>query len=110
MKDLEKTGEKEIVAGKVLAMLSYLPFLCLISLLFHKENKFISFHAKQGLVLFLGLVSISVLSIIPVIGPIIFWLGLALIVVLSALGFFQALLGRFWKCPLVTGLAEQISF
>lgn len=37
---------------KLLAVLSYINILCLVPLLTKKENTFIQFHAKQGLVLF----------------------------------------------------------
>lgn len=38
---------------KIFALMSYLPFLCLIPLLKEKEDEFVHFHAKQGFILFI---------------------------------------------------------
>ena len=43
--------EKEIEEGKVFAALAYLWLLSIIILFGKKENKFVLFHAKQGVVL-----------------------------------------------------------
>jgi len=38
--------------NKIMAILSYLSILCLIPLFTKKDNEFVYYHAKQGLVLF----------------------------------------------------------
>lgn len=38
---------------KILALMSYLPFLCVIPLLKEKNDDFVIFHARQGFVLFI---------------------------------------------------------
>ncbi len=57
--------EKGTQETKLFAAISYVGFLCIISLLLKKEDKFVLFHAKQGLVLFVFEVSSFILSIIP---------------------------------------------
>ncbi|MBI5144164.1 MAG: zinc ribbon domain-containing protein, partial [Candidatus Omnitrophica bacterium] len=47
-------NDKEVLEGKPFAILSYLWILCLVPLILKKENRFAMFHAKQGLVLFIG--------------------------------------------------------
>ena len=38
---------------KVYGLIAYLSVLCIIPLVFRRDNEFVLFHAKQGLVLFL---------------------------------------------------------
>ena len=49
-------------------VLSYLPILVLIPLLIKKDDDFVHFHAKQGLIMLVILISISVISMVPIIG------------------------------------------
>ena len=44
--------EQEVREGKFFAVISYVSFLCIITLILKKSNKFALYHAKQGLVLF----------------------------------------------------------
>jgi uncharacterized membrane protein len=46
-------SEREIVSGRALAAVAYLPGLCFIGLLEAPRNRFVRFHARQGLALFL---------------------------------------------------------
>ena len=55
---------KEILEGKIFAVLAYLSILCIIPLIFKKDNAFVLAHAKQGLVLFVSEVAVFVGSII----------------------------------------------
>ncbi len=45
--------EQEIASGRLLAAVAYLPGLCFIGLLGAPENRFVGFHARQGLLLLL---------------------------------------------------------
>lgn len=74
-------SKKEIEDGKLLGLLSYLGILSLIPYFVGKNNKFVMFHAKQGLNLFLlELICSAVLSIV---GPLL-WLLLWLVGLVSA--------------------------
>ena len=64
--------DKEVQEGKIFAVIGYLGILCLIPLLFKKDNKFALFHGKQGLVLFLGWIAVGIVMMIPVLGLIAF--------------------------------------
>ena len=95
--------EKDIEENKVIAALSYLWIISLVVLLVKKDSKFAQFHAKQGLVLFIASV---ICSFIPLLG----WLILNPIVIIVAIvGLLQALMGKYWKIPLVCDLAEKIN-
>ena len=60
--------EQEIREGKFFAVISYVCFLCIITLILKKDNRFALYHAKQGLVLFVLEVVAFILSIIPFLG------------------------------------------
>lgn len=107
-KKREKTDEELEEADLQLAFLAYLPVICLVSVIAKRREDFVSFHASQGLALFLIEMSAGMLFFIPVIGPV-----LALVVVLACLA--AAVLamrnvrrrGR-WAIPMIGALAEQL--
>jgi fumarate reductase subunit D len=56
---------QELKEGKFFALISYISFLCVVAMLLKKENKFVAYHAKQGLVLFVFEVVVYILSSVP---------------------------------------------
>lgn len=88
--------------SNLMAALSYLWILSVVMLLLKKEDKFVQFHAKQGLVLFLCSI---VLWLIPIIG----WLLNILVTVAVVVGFIMAIQGKEYKMPVVGDLAEKIN-
>lgn len=102
-----KSDEAEILEGKIFALLSYLSVLCIIPLVFKKDNKFALFHGRQGLVIFVGQVAIFIVSII--LGPWILKLGMFLLGILSLIGIIVSLKGRYLKLPVVSDIAEKIT-
>jgi len=110
MADEQKKEDKEVLEGKVYAVLAYLWILCLLPLILKKDNRFALFHAKQGLVLFLGEIAIGFIGIIPILGWMIFFLGTLLFGILSFIGIVQVLMGNYWKMPVVSDIAEKINF
>ena len=103
------TEGKEVKEGKVLAILSYLGILCLIPLLLKKDNKFVLFHGKQGLVLFLGELAVTILSIIPLIGWPIGLIGVIVFGIVSLVGIVHVLMGNYWKMPIVADLTDKFN-
>ena len=106
----DKHENREIRDGKLFAFVSYLWILCLLPLFLKSDNKFAVFHGKQGLILFIGEIAISVIGIIPIIGWAVFFTGSFLIGVLSLVGMIQALSGNYWKMPIVGEIAESVKF
>ena len=102
--------DKEVLEGKAYALLSYLWILCLIPLILKKENRFALFHAKQGLILFIGELAVGFVGVIPVLGWMILFFGTILFGILSLIGIVQVLIGNFWKMPVVGDIAEKINF
>jgi uncharacterized membrane protein len=104
-KDLDSKQIQE----RVLAAISYVSVLCLVSILF-KDSEFIRFHAKQGLILFIATALINIIgSFTPIIGPIFITpIGNLIVVVLAILGIGQSIMGKTWKMPYYIGdLAEK---
>lgn len=105
-----RTEERRIISeGKIYAVIGYLWILCFITLMVKKDNKFAVFHAKQGLVVFLSWLFLLVISIVPVIGPIIGFVGMVMLLVLSLMGIMHALRGEYWIMPFIGGKAEEIN-
>ncbi|MDD5634703.1 MAG: hypothetical protein PHW46_05465 [Candidatus Omnitrophica bacterium] len=90
------------------AILAYLWILCLVPLLMKKDNEFIKFHSKQGLMLFIIEIGVSVVGIIPLLGAIVYILGFLVCGILSLIGIVQVLMGNKWKIPMLGDWAEQI--
>lgn len=84
----------------LLAALGYVWILGLVMLIIKRDDAFIQFHAKQGVVLFL----ISLVGFIPVIG----WIMWALAVAGMVLGFIHAWQGKEYKLPYVYGWSQKI--
>ena len=72
--EVKKTN-KEVEDGKGMAILSYIGILALIPYLSEKNNKFVMYHAKQGLNLFIleiiASVALSVLAVTIILIPLI---------------------------------------
>jgi uncharacterized membrane protein len=99
---------KEIREGKFFAVISYISFLCVLSLVLKKENKFAVYHAKHGLALFVLEVASFILSIIPLLGVFLKTFGLAIFGLVSLWGILQALMGNCQRIPFVSDIAEKI--
>ena len=99
--------EKEIQEGKLFAIIAYMGILCIVTLVLKKENKFALFHGKQGLVILILWVGGAVLSLVPFLGGLI-WMAWVLLGLVSLAGILQALMGNFWKIPVIGEMAEKI--
>ena len=101
--------DKVVQEGKIFAVIGYLGILCLIPLLFKKENKFALFHGKQGLVIFIGEVALGIISVVPFLGWLVGFFGVLIFGILSLIGIVQALMGNYWRVPLVADLADKFN-
>ena len=99
----ETNGSSNVSSDdKLMGALSYLGILVLIPLLTKKDSSFVQFHAKQGLVLFIGEV---LLWWIPFVGW--FFLG-PILSILALIALIMAIMGRKWKIPGIYQIAEKI--
>jgi len=97
----------QVREGKVFAILAYLSILCIIPLLFKKENSFVLTHGKQGLVLFLGEVGVFIVHIL--LGTWILRLGMFVLLAMSFVGIIAVLKGESLELPVVSKIAEKIT-
>ncbi len=100
------SNDKTVLEGKIYAVLAYLGILCIIPLVLKKDNEFVLFHSKQGLVIFIAEVAVFILGIVFdwVYRPAMFVLG-----VISFYGIVQALQGQYVKLPIISDIANRIS-
>jgi uncharacterized membrane protein len=101
--------DKQVIEGKVWAILAYIGILCLLPLLLKKDNKFVLFHSKQGLVLFIGEAAAFLVNLIPVLGQVIFIIVTLVAGIFSLVGIIKVLMGEYWKAPYVSDIAEKIN-
>ena len=101
--------DKEIEEGRLFAILAYISFLCFVPLFLKKDNRFAFFHAKQGLVIFIGEILAAVLSAVPFFGAIVQILAILVFSLASVIGIIQVLMGQYWKMPYVYPVAEKIN-
>ncbi len=110
---LPQPTPEEVEKGKGMAWLSYIGILWLVPMLSMKENAFAKWHVKQGIVLTIAWVAVSIVgSIIPFVGWfVILPVGSILLLVFCIIGIVRSLQGKMWKCPLgVAPLAAKFKF
>lgn len=87
---------------KLFGALAYISIISIIMYVLKKNNTFVAFHARQGMVLFIA----SLLWFIPVLG----WIAALLAYVGMVIGFIKAYNGEKYEMPFVKMLAEKINF
>ena len=100
--------DTQVEEGRFFAVISYIGFLCILALLLKKDNKFSIHHAKQGLVLFVFESAVFILSIIPLLGWLLGWLGFVLFFLFSVWGMLEASGGKYSRLPVVADIADKI--
>mgnify|MGYP000987965257 CR=1 FL=1 len=102
---METVQGQEINEGKIYAVIGYLWIFCVIPLILKKDNKFVLNHSRQGLVIFIGVVGVFILSIL------VDWFlrpGLFVFGILSLWGIIAALAGQDLRIPLIRDYADKI--
>jgi len=94
---------------RVLAAIAYMPFppLFLAPLLIGRDDTFVEFHGKQGLVIFLAWFALWILSNVPIVA-IAAYAGFVVLIVAAVIGFVQACLGKRWELPVLGRYAKKI--
>ncbi len=105
--DEDVIDKKEIKEGAPLAAISYISFVCVIVLALKSSNKFVNYHAKQGLVIFIGELICCAFLFLPVFGNLIYNVGLLIFIILAVYGIYSSLTGKMSKIPVVTEIASK---
>jgi uncharacterized membrane protein len=94
--------------SRLMAVMSYLGILCFVPLLRNKDDEFVYFHARQGLVIWMwGMLGIFSLYL-PGVGKWMFSLSAMVVVAFSVVGAVSAILNRAWKLPLIHHISTHI--
>ena len=115
-------SDEEVANGRLLAAVGYLPGLCFVGLFGAPENRYVGFHARQGLLVFLLEFAVWValaiydasLGKIPVLGFLIgaaarFVVGLGFLG-MTMYGVVKAATGEMARIPIVGDAIEKVPF
>ncbi|HIJ38755.1 MAG TPA: hypothetical protein HPP80_07635 [Rhodospirillaceae bacterium] len=105
---IENGATKGNCRGQLMAAMSYLGILCFVPLLMSKDDEFVYFHAKQGLVLWMWSVLAMFALHLPGLGRWLFGFSSMAVVVLSVVGLAAVAFRRNWRLPLVSSVADLI--
>ncbi|MFN3076989.1 MAG: hypothetical protein ABT940_08955 [Alphaproteobacteria bacterium] len=95
----------ETVAGRTgwnprfLGALSYFGILCLVPLVVNKDDEFVAFHAKQGLILWVWAMLALFVLYLPGLGRLLFQVSAFAVPAYSLMGLISVLLNKAWKLP-----------
>jgi len=106
MKDI-KLSQQEIKEGAPFAILSYVLFLWILTFIFKKDNRFAYFHARQGVVIFVGNVICFAFMFVPILG-VLFWLGEMAMIFFSLYGIYLSLTGKRKNIVVVGDIAQKL--
>jgi uncharacterized membrane protein len=102
---MENSNKKDILMG----ILAYLGILVIIPYLVAKNDPFVKFHIKQGLVLVIIEVIGWVLALIFWPLWMLFWIGKLVIFILVIIGIVNVVQGTEKNLPLVGGYAQRLN-
>ncbi len=93
--------------GVIGAVLSYIPFLCLVPLLQMRDNETARFHSKQGLILFL-IELLALLFLIPGLSKMIWTTVIVIALGASVAGIVLGIQGKKYRLPLIGDIADKM--
>lgn len=96
--------------SKILAAIGYIVgVVALIAILIepYKDEKFVKFHAVQALALWVAGVAISLVSVIPIIGWIVAFVGGIALFVFAIMAAIKAFQGEYYEMPVIYNLVKQ---
>lgn len=93
---------------KIWGVICYIPLMALLALVINPRSEYIKLHGRQGLLITILFFFDIILYLVPVIG---IFLGMILHIAAIVLGIFsaiQALVGNWWKIPVLGAMADLI--
>lgn len=104
--EVQKESTQSTVGDeKLFGALSYLWLLSVIIYLLKKDDQFVRFHARQGIVLFIFSLVLWVFWFIPFIG----WLINLAMWAAIFFGAYKAFMGEKYKFPVVSDVADKLN-
>ena len=101
-----QTGLTDNSAG-ALAYVTIIPAIIFLLVEPYNKNSYVKFHAWQSIFLGIAAFALSFINIIPILGQIIFLLGMLLLFVAWIIVLLKALKGERFKLPFIGNLAEK---
>jgi uncharacterized membrane protein len=105
MEEEKKSSGKE--DKNMIAILSYFGVLVIIPLLVAKDDEFVKYHIKQGLVLLIAAVAVSFVAWIPIFGWFVGFFAWLACFALAILGIINVLAGKKKELPLIGQFADK---
>lgn len=94
---------------KIWGALSYIPMVALVAFLIKPKSAFVKLHGRQGLLIFLiFFFSIFLYIILPPLGPILGGLVQFGMFVVGVFSIYQAIMGNWWKTPVLGNIADML--
>jgi uncharacterized membrane protein len=96
--------ENQEIQGKDIALISYLTLIGLVIAFVmnnDKKHEFVKFHIRQSLGLFLTAIALSFISIIPILGWLVWIVGIFLLLYLWIKGLLNAINGKQEVLPIL---------
>jgi uncharacterized membrane protein len=101
-----QSGLSDNAAG-ALAYVTIIPAIIFLIVEPYNKNSYIRFHSWQSIFLGIAAFAISFINIIPILGQIIFLLGMLVLFVAWLIVLLKALKGERYKLPFIGNLAEK---
>ena len=108
--NMEKDIVEEVKETNAIALFSYLGILLVIPLLVAKEDPFVKFHVKQGLVLLIAGLIVSVFAWIPIARWHFGIVAVPVLLVFVIMGIVNVLQGKEKELPLIGQYADRFNF
>ncbi len=108
MEETPKVETPKKAPVNIMAVISYIGPLCLIPILTKEKDEFVRFHAKQGLILFIGEVATwLIVGLVPILWVLVNLVNIVWLV-LSIIGIVNVTKGEKKEIPVVGKFAKQI--
>lgn len=108
MRDTTVLQREVGISSRTLAVMSYLGVLSLVPLVMNRNDSYVQFHARQGVVLWMWEVLAIYTLLVPAVGQFFFRFSSLACLVLSVIGVLSVLLGRAWKFPIIGDWATRL--
>ncbi len=104
---LRWTPEISEKRSRIMGAFSYMGILCFVPLVMGRDDAFVNFHARQGIVLWMWLVIAIFTLQVPGLGWF-FSFSSSFITIMSLFGIISAIFLQMWKLPLVSYFADRL--
>lgn len=105
---LEEKNKEISYADRAWSTVAYIWVFAFIPLMLRRRRPFVFFHARQGVVLFVAEIILTLIFPIPVLGWLVGIFGYLVCAIFSIRGILSALAGKKWILPWMGKYAERI--